>query len=59
MKEVNIIQDDAKSIESMKQLEQVWFIPLLLILHSALMVSLQLIYMVVAYQSLLSDLHEF
>ena len=39
MKEVNIIPDDAKSLESLKQLEQVW--PYFFAVYSALMVSLQ------------------
>ena len=55
MKEVNIIPDDVKSAESLKQLEQVWFY--FIAVYSALMVSLQLIYMIVPHQNLLSDLH--
>jgi len=39
MKEVNIIPDDAKSLESLKQLEQVW--TYFFAVYSALMVSLQ------------------
>jgi len=39
MKEVNIIPDDAKSLDSLKQLEQVW--PYFFAVYSALMVSLQ------------------
>lgn len=39
MKEVNIIPDDAKSIESLKQLEQVW--SYFIATYYALMVLLQ------------------
>jgi hypothetical protein len=48
MKEVNIIQDDAKSAESLKQLEQVW--SYFIAIYSELMVSLQSIYTFVPYQ---------